>query len=175
MKNLKYIFTGWPCGATRYIALWLSELGVSCGHECWDYKSADWYHVPDWLGKDPKTLRADSAYNWPQWFHLVPEKRKFGIMRDPLKVIASYLSINPEEERPNIINWLEAHWKKVEAHTMIFRVEHDLPWLCKELGIEYRQTEVSKTVNTHNRKNLKVQWNELNSWWNELGLRYGYR
>lgn len=147
--NLKYIITGTGRSGTVFMAKFLTNLGIPCGHECIFNnepfnQSLIKLYIPDkrtlslcsthdlkndqqlecWV--DPTKTIAESSYMAVPYLH-IPElvnTRIIHIVRNPLKVISSFVKSLNYFEHINLD--LENNLEKKQWHKKIYQTIPDL-------------------------------------------------
>lgn len=185
--NLKYIITGCPCSGTGYIAKSLHELGLKAGHEIYDYKREENEWVPrvgDSWGIPTDQVEIDVSYAHSHWLD-VSTCPVIHLVRDPLKVINSFMAIQMRHPKRKTIdemaNELYRYNSLVEKCDRVFYLHH-VEWpvmgLVDELQMGSRcigiDSVVPKNYNSHNKGRCNFSWEDLSKhpWTHELREQY---
>jgi hypothetical protein len=164
--NLKYIITGCPCSGTHYIARCLCEKGLKAGHEVWDMKPGEWgCNKPALLDVEIDVNYGASAnlINIPEGINVIH------LVRNPLKVLNSWLSVHLRHPEPISINMVaERIWhlnNNVEnSVNLIYRhlLESPLDKLLKAMGYQAKAEGISIPTNymASNQGRCNFNWHE---------------
>lgn len=150
--NLKLLITGTGRCGTVYMARWLTQLGIPCGHESiFDWRGLDlakkringeekpvlsfcstsrktldgeWDDIPRWLD-DVESIQAESSYMAAPFLDQLKGLKILHITRHPVKVINSFC---------NYIDYFKSHVADNQYESFIYKY---LPELTMELPTSY--------------------------------------
>jgi hypothetical protein len=159
--GIETFFIGHQYGATGFVSRVLTELGYSCGHEYLKYDHNKDALVPR-LRERP--VRGDSNWLLLDYLNELGAGKVVYIKRDPLSVISSIKSVGGAKDIASAWGRLKDASCQIRARADFeFKVETEMPLLCRYLGIEHRQEEEEALLgyNSHNRNKINSSLNEL--------------